>query len=112
MLTWGISTRLRIPLVCNVIVLPSLLLNYFGQGALPLTHPEATENPFFRLAPGVGDAATGAARRRGSGHRITGGHTRAFSLTDEGGSSGSSRGAPRLITPRRLITGTVSDRAH
>jgi KUP system potassium uptake protein len=43
--------RRPIRLVWYVIVLPSLLLNYFGQGALLLTHPEATENPFFRLAP-------------------------------------------------------------
>ena len=33
------------------IVLPSLVLNYFGQGALLLTDPGAAENPFFRLAP-------------------------------------------------------------
>jgi len=33
------------------LVLPSLLLNYFGQGALLLSHPEATDNPFYRLAP-------------------------------------------------------------
>jgi KUP system potassium uptake protein len=32
-------------------VLPSLLLNYFGQGALVLAHPEAIEHPFYRLAP-------------------------------------------------------------
>jgi KUP system potassium uptake protein len=32
-------------------VFPALLLNYFGQGALLLAHPEAIENPFFRLAP-------------------------------------------------------------
>src|SRR4051794_35656134 len=32
-------------------VFPCLLLNYFGQGALLLAHPEAIENPFFRLAP-------------------------------------------------------------
>jgi KUP system potassium uptake protein len=30
-------------------VLPSLLLNYFGQGALLLQHPEAAVNPFFHL---------------------------------------------------------------
>ena len=29
----------------------SLLLNYFGQGALLLADPTAAENPFFRLAP-------------------------------------------------------------
>jgi KUP system potassium uptake protein len=33
-------------------VLPSLVLNYFGQGALILRHPEAVANPFFLLAPG------------------------------------------------------------
>ena len=33
------------------LVLPSLLLNYFGQGALVLTDPEAAHNPFYRLAP-------------------------------------------------------------
>jgi KUP system potassium uptake protein len=34
-----------------LIVLPALLLNYFGQGALLLGNPGALENPFFRLAP-------------------------------------------------------------
>jgi KUP system potassium uptake protein len=32
-------------------VLPALLLNYFGQGAWLLEHPEAVRNPFFALAP-------------------------------------------------------------
>ncbi len=31
--------------------LPALALNYFGQGALLLQHPDAAENPFFHLAP-------------------------------------------------------------
>lgn len=30
---------------------PALVLNYFGQGALLLSQPEALTNPFFRLAP-------------------------------------------------------------
>ncbi|MGH9240614.1 MAG: potassium transporter Kup [Vicinamibacterales bacterium] len=34
------------------LVLPSLLLNYFGQGALLLTDGEMAEQPFFMLAPG------------------------------------------------------------
>ncbi len=34
-------------------VLPSLLLNYFGQGALVLSHPEAIENSFYRMVPDV-----------------------------------------------------------
>ena len=33
------------------IVMPALTLNYFGQGALLLSHPEAVKNPFFLLAP-------------------------------------------------------------
>jgi KUP system potassium uptake protein len=34
------------------VVLPSLVLNYFGQGALLLKNPESIINPFFLLAPG------------------------------------------------------------
>ncbi len=33
------------------VVLPSLILNYFGQGALLLVDPSAAENPFYRMAP-------------------------------------------------------------
>jgi len=33
------------------LVLPSLLINYFGQGALVLANPAAIENPFYRLVP-------------------------------------------------------------
>ena len=33
------------------LVLPALLLNYFGQGALLLSDPKAAEQPFFLLAP-------------------------------------------------------------
>ena len=33
------------------VVMPSLILNYLGQGALLLAHPEKLENPFFLLYP-------------------------------------------------------------
>jgi KUP system potassium uptake protein len=33
------------------LVLPALLLNYFGQGGLLLRNPAAIENPFYMLAP-------------------------------------------------------------
>lgn len=36
------------------LVLPALLLNYFGQGALMLAEPEGTWHPFFHLAPDWG----------------------------------------------------------
>jgi len=32
-------------------VFPALLLNYFGQGALLIKHPDAIQNPFYLLAP-------------------------------------------------------------
>lgn len=43
--------RKPIQAVWLVLVLPALVLNYLGQGALLLTEPEAIENPFFLLAP-------------------------------------------------------------
>jgi KUP system potassium uptake protein len=33
------------------IVMPSLTLNYFGQGALLLKNPEAVKNPFYMMGP-------------------------------------------------------------
>jgi KUP system potassium uptake protein len=33
------------------LVLPALVLNYYGQGALLLKNPEAIANPFYHLAP-------------------------------------------------------------
>jgi len=36
------------------LVLPTLVVNYFGQGALLLDHPEASVNPFYHLAPSWG----------------------------------------------------------
>jgi len=43
--------RLPIRLAWYLLVLPALVLNYFGQGALLLTDPSALSHPFFRLAP-------------------------------------------------------------
>jgi KUP system potassium uptake protein len=33
------------------VVMPALVLNYFGQGALLLAKPEAVKNPFYLMAP-------------------------------------------------------------
>ncbi len=43
--------RKPIRLAWFVLVLPALLLNYFGQGALLLRDATAAENPFYNLAP-------------------------------------------------------------
>jgi len=34
-----------------LVALPALLANYFGQGALVLSNPQAIENPFYLMAP-------------------------------------------------------------
>ena len=43
--------RVPIRLAWYALVLPALMLNYLGQGALLLQHPEAAGNPFFALVP-------------------------------------------------------------
>jgi KUP system potassium uptake protein len=43
--------RRPIRLVWSAVVLPALVLNYLGQGALILRLPEAVQNPFYLLAP-------------------------------------------------------------
>jgi KUP system potassium uptake protein len=43
--------RKPITLAWLYIVLPALLLNYMGQAAMLIRHPEFADNPFFRMAP-------------------------------------------------------------
>ncbi len=43
--------RFPIQVAWLAFVLPALMLNYLGQGALVLANPKAVENPFFLLAP-------------------------------------------------------------
>jgi K+ transporter len=43
--------RLPIRLAWFIVVMPCLLLNYAGQGALLLRTPEALANPFYMLIP-------------------------------------------------------------
>ncbi len=41
-----------IRLAWTLVVFPGLVLNYLGQGAFIIAHPEAISNPFFLMAPG------------------------------------------------------------
>jgi KUP system potassium uptake protein len=43
--------RVPIRLAWYGLVMPALVINYFGQGALLLSEPEAISNPFYRMAP-------------------------------------------------------------
>jgi KUP system potassium uptake protein len=45
--------RRPIRLAWFIVVLPALLLNYFGQGALILRIPTAVDNPFYLMAPRI-----------------------------------------------------------
>jgi KUP system potassium uptake protein len=83
-------------------VLPALVLNYFGQGALLLAHPEAIDNPFFKMAPsaflypliGLACIATVIASQA----VISG----AFSMTREAMSLGYSMRMPVVHTSREM----------
>jgi len=43
--------RKPIRMAWGTVIFPALTLNYLGQGALVLSHPDAVANPFFLLAP-------------------------------------------------------------
>ncbi|ACB35771.1 K potassium transporter [Leptothrix cholodnii SP-6] len=43
--------KLPIRIAWYALVMPALVINYFGQGAMLLGHPEAIDNPFFLMAP-------------------------------------------------------------
>src|SRR6476620_8790572 len=50
---YGIRLLIDHPTQGFVVVLPSLLLQYMGQGALLLRQPDAVANPFYLLAPSL-----------------------------------------------------------
>ena len=43
--------RKYIEIAWYFVAFPGLILNYFGQGAYIIAHPQSAENPFFALAP-------------------------------------------------------------
>jgi KUP system potassium uptake protein len=45
--------RKPIRLAWYAVVMPALLMNYFGQGSLLLADPKAVENPFFKMMPNI-----------------------------------------------------------
>ena len=86
------------------VVLPALICNYLGQGALILTDPKAVENPFYLLAPGWGllplILLSTAATVIASQAVITG----AFSLVEPGDparAAAAARDRPHLATRRK-----------
>ncbi len=76
--------RKPIRLAWYVVVMPALLMNYFGQGALLIADPKAVEHPFFHMVPSFAlypmVALSTAAAVIASQALITG----VFSLTSQG----------------------------
>lgn len=66
-----------------ILVLPALVLNYFGQGALLLENPEAARNPFYLLAPAQGVDTFGRAGHAGDGDCLPGRDFRSLLLTHQ-----------------------------
>ena len=60
-----------------VLVFPACILSYLGQGALVLGEPGAgDQQPVLPAGAALGPGADGAARDRGDGDRLAGGHHR------------------------------------
>ena len=89
------------------LVLPALLLNYFGQGALVLADPETIAESVLSAVPGLGALPDGGAGHRGHRHRQPGGdHRRLFASPARRCSSASCR-AWRSGTPRSSQAGQI-----
>jgi hypothetical protein len=68
------------------LVMPALVLNYFGQGAMLLQHPENIKQPVLRDGAAVGAVPAHRAGHRGHGDRVAG--------ADHGGVLGHQAGHP------------------
>ena len=92
-----------IRLMWFAVVLPGLLLNYFGQGALLLRDPDAGHNPFYHLAPEWAVVPAGGPGRDGHDHRLAGRDLRRL-LADPSGRPPrlqSATGSDAHVVPRR-----------
>jgi KUP system potassium uptake protein len=76
--------RRPIQIAWLVFVLPALVLNYLGQGALILKDPGAMKDPFYLMAPEMGANSLRHAGDRRDRHRQSGRHHRRI-LADQSG---------------------------
>ena len=88
--------RRPIRLVWFGIVLPALLLNYFGQAALILNTPSTVANPFYQMVPGWGALSGGDSGDDGDRDRLTSPDFRGL-FADRAG------GAVRLLAARAYL---------
>ena len=74
MQTWGISAAARFASPGSALVLPALLLNYLGQGALLLAHPDRGAVTVLSDGAVVGAVPAGRVGDDGRGDRVAGAH--------------------------------------
>ena len=100
--TWGTSASGRSGSRGSRVVLPALLLNYFGQGALLLTDPAAAREPVLLAGAGAGRCIPMVgARDRGGGRRLAGADLRRLLAHPAGGAARLLPAGRRSSTPRR-----------
>ena len=90
-----------------VIVLPALLLNYFGQAALLADDPEAIESPVLQPGTGLGDHAARDPGDDGDGDRVAGVDHRCLLAHRRRRCSSTTCRASRSSTRRRTHIGQV-----
>jgi KUP system potassium uptake protein len=95
--------KLPIRLAWFTLVLPAILLNYLGQGALLLSNPDAIANPFYLLAPSWALYPHGGAGHDRDGHRLASGDFRGVFHDPAGG-------ATRFLSARIEIRHTSARR--
>ena len=86
--------RQPIAMAWFALVLPALLLNYFGQGALLLSDPAAIESPLFEMAPDWSLYPMVAPGDGRHGHRLTGADLGDLLVDDAGHPAGLRTPAP------------------
>ena len=85
------------------IVLPALVLNYFGQGALVLAHPDAADSPFLSPVSGLAAVSDDAIGDRSDGDRVTSRYLRRLLAFAAGHAVESSAPAGRASDIRKSI---------
>ena len=83
------------------IVMPALVLNYFGQGAMLIENPAAISNPFYLMPAVVASAARGH-RDRGDRHCLASGDLRSVLRHHAGREPGTLPARARRALLRRI----------
>ena len=99
--TWAISAAAPIRLAWFALVLPALVLNYFGQGALVLSDPGGSRPAVLPARAALGALPAGRARHDGDRDRLAGGDLRRVLADPAGGPAAAAAAADDPPHPQR-----------